>query len=176
MLNRYRLSLYLFALISLIGCKARDHHRATLKEALNRSIVKPQKIGNMMVIGETDLTDNRNVAAGIPEDKDGGRSTANDVVISRKQFVVAFDGKAKIPVWTAWQLTEQDVGRLDRMESFRGDKILNTFIEASPNTRTARTHDAKGATLRKLIASSSNCERGDPLSRTLDPSGFRPVA
>jgi DNA/RNA endonuclease G (NUC1) len=87
----------------------------------------------MMVIGEIDLTDNRNVAAGMPEDRDGGRSTAGNVIVSRKQYVVAFDGKAKVPVWTAWQLLEHDVGSMDRSEAFKGDEILNTFMEVNNN-------------------------------------------
>ena len=84
MLYRRRLSLFLIISLSLIGCKSRDERRAALQAALQKSIVKPAKIGSMTVIGETDLTDNRNVAAGIPEDNDGGRSTANDVIVSRK--------------------------------------------------------------------------------------------
>ena len=131
MLYRRRLSLFLIISLSLIGCKSRDERGAALQAALQKSIVKPAKIGSMTVIGETDLTDNRNVAAGIPEDNDGGRSTANDVIVSRKQYVVAFDGKAKVPVWTAWQLVEHDVGSIEHSEQFEGDEILNTFIEAN---------------------------------------------
>ncbi len=82
-----------------------------------------------MVIGDTDLTGNRNVAGGMPEV--GGRHpvSANDVILSRSQFVVAFDAKAKIPTWTSWQIVTDDVGETERSNDFRSDEILDAYLK-----------------------------------------------
>jgi threonyl-tRNA synthetase len=51
------------------------------------------------------------------------------VILSREQFVVSFDSKAKVPAWTAWQVSSHDMGTTERNDGFRSDEILNRYIE-----------------------------------------------
>jgi endonuclease G len=116
--------------IPLLACKSRDERMSKLAESLNSAVVAPGKIGNLMVIGDTDLTGNRNVAGGIPElSTGGGNQAAPDVILSRSQFVIAFDSNAKVPAWTSWQVNGNDLGSTERSDRFQNDEILDTFLE-----------------------------------------------
>ena len=114
----------------LVGCRSRDQRMSKLAEAVNQSVVPPGKIGDATVIGEINLDGNRNISAGFPSVTAPRIATISDVVLSREQFVVSFDSKAKVPAWTAWQVVAGDVGSADRSNGFRSDEILNQYIEA----------------------------------------------
>ncbi len=116
-------------LVPLGACKSRDQNMAKLADRLNQSVVSPRNLGGAMVIGDTDLTGNRNVAGGMPEVQGSYPVAANDVLLSRTQFVVAFDAKAKIPTWTSWQIVNDDVGQTDRSKDFKSDEILDAYLK-----------------------------------------------
>jgi endonuclease G len=80
------------------------------------------------VVGDSPLVDNRNVD-GWKLDGDAF-DASNTLVVSRQQFVVAFNTKEKVPRWTAWQVLPEDIGSVERSNSFQPDSILNGFIEA----------------------------------------------
>ncbi len=122
--------LMLGSLSSALGaCKSRDEQSSKLMDALKESIVLPRNIDGAMVVGDTDLTGNRNVAAGLPKQGHKRSAASGDVYLSREQFVVSFDSKAKIPAWTSWQIVDRDIGSVDRGNEFRSDDILNKFLE-----------------------------------------------
>ena len=115
--------------IVLVGCRSRDQRMSKLAEAVNESVVAPGKLGNAAVIGDTNLEGNRNVFAGYPTVTGPRVATVSDVILSREQFVVSFDSRAKVPAWTAWQVNSQDMGTTERNDGFRSDEILNRYIE-----------------------------------------------
>ncbi len=117
--------------LTSVGCRSRDQRMSRLKDELNESIVSPRNIGGAMVVGEINLTGNRNVAGGLPKMLPNAIAMNADVYLSREQFVVSFDSKAKLPAWTAWQLVKADLGHVSRQNNFRGDEILNTFFEVT---------------------------------------------
>jgi hypothetical protein len=94
----------------LVSCRARDERMASLQKALGDTLVQPQKIGDAAVIGDIDLTGNRNVEAGLPKFTASSFIPKSDVYLSRKQFVIYYNVKAKIPAWTAWQVVDTDLG------------------------------------------------------------------
>lgn len=117
-----------FVSISIFGCRSRDDQMASLQKALSNTIVQPQKIGEAMVIGDTDLTGNRNIEGGLPKFTQTSFAPRSDVYLSRKQFVIYYNVKAKIPAWTAWQVVDTDLGEQVRSNRFRSDDILNNFM------------------------------------------------
>lgn len=116
-------------LTPLQACRSRDQRMAKLTDNLNAAVVSPRNLGGAMVIGDTDLTGNRNVAGGMPEVGGSHPVAANDVILSRSQFVVAFDAKAKIPTWTSWQIVAEDVGETERSNDFKSDEILDAYLK-----------------------------------------------
>ena len=130
---------------ALGACKSRDKRASKLTDVLNQSIVLPRNIDGAMVLGDTDLTGNRNVAAGLP--KQGGRrsAAAGDVYLSREQFVVSFDSKAKVPAWTSWQIVNRDVGKVDRGTEFHADDILNSYLEMRSKELGVTPEDYRGS-------------------------------
>lgn len=117
-----------FVSISVLGCRSRDDQMASLQKALSNTIVQPQKIGESMVIGDTDLTGNRNIEGGLPKFTQTSFAPRSDVYLSRKQFVIYYNVKAKIPAWTAWQVVDTDLGEQLRSNRFRSDDILSNFM------------------------------------------------
>lgn len=129
---------------ALGACKSRDERASLLKDSLKESIVLPRNIDGAMVVGDTDLTGNRNVAAGLPKQGLRRSAASGDVYLSREQFVVSFDSKAKIPAWTSWQLVNRDVGKVDRGNEFRSDDILNTYLEVRSKELGVTPEDYRG--------------------------------
>lgn len=123
-------SMLLMMLVMLVaGCRSRDQRMSKLKDELSESIVNPGRIGNAMVVGEVNLTGNRNVAGGLPRLLESPMARDTDLFLSREQFVVSYDSKSRIPVWAAWQVVKSDLGPVLRQPSFRSDEILNTYYE-----------------------------------------------
>lgn len=118
----------------LVSCRARDDRMASLQKALGDTLVQPQKIGESMVVGDTDLTGNRNVEAGLPKFMSTSFMPKSDVYLSRKQFVIYYNVKAKIPAWTAWQVVDTDLGEQKRSNRFRSDDILNGYLRVKERT------------------------------------------
>jgi len=114
---------------ALIGCRSRDDRMAKLQAALDSNVVLPKKLDGAMVLGETNLTGNRNIEGGLPSLPSSFHESTDDFYLSRKQFVILYNAKAKVPVWTSWQLVKSDLGEQTRTNSFRGDPILNTYME-----------------------------------------------
>jgi endonuclease G len=124
-------SVFILGLISsaMFACKSRDERMSKLADEVKSSIVSPGNIGGALVVGDTDLTGNRNVAGGLPKSSSSRSQALGDVVLSREQFVVAFDSKSKVPAWTSWQIVSKDVGDAERSNEFRSDEILNKYLE-----------------------------------------------
>ena len=114
---------------TLVGCRPRNQQPSTLKSSLQASIVMPGRIGNAMVVGETNLTGNRNIEGGLPKIISANVAASEDLYLSRQQFVVSFDTKARVPAWTAWQVVRGDLGEVARSDKFRSDEILNMYLE-----------------------------------------------
>lgn len=114
---------------NLSGCRPRGQHTSTLKDQFSASIVLPRQIGNALVVGETNLTGNRNIAWGYPKIVSEKIAANEDIFLSRQQFVVSFDSTAKVPAWTAWQVIQKDLGDVERSDEFRSDEILNAYLE-----------------------------------------------
>ena len=115
--------------ILVVGCRPRNQQHSTLQESLQAAVVMPRQIGRSMVVGDTDLTGNRNISGGLPSAVSELIAAKEDVYLSRQQFVVSFDVKAKVPAWTAWQIVKTDLGDVARSDNFRSDEILNTYLE-----------------------------------------------
>ncbi len=115
--------------VSLNSCRSRDHRMSKLKDELSESIVNPGRLGGAMVFGEVNLTGNRNVGGGLPRLVGGRSHTKTDLYLSREQFVLSYDGDARIPVWAAWQVVKSDLGDVLRQPAFRSDHILNAYLE-----------------------------------------------
>lgn len=130
--------------VSVIGCRSRDEQMNSLQKALGNTLVQPQKIGNAMVIGDTDLTGNRNVEGGLPQFTQTNFAPTSDVYLSRKQFVIYYNVKGKIPAWTAWQVVDTDLGPQTRSNRFRGDEILNNFMRAKERVEGVSSGDYSG--------------------------------
>lgn len=119
-------------LTATAGCKSRkDQAVSALSSFMNSKKVAPESVDGVPVVGESDLTLNRNVRSGLPVIKDGDDNSL--LLLSRPQFVVAFDTQSKVPVWTAWELAAKDIGSVDRADSFRSDDILNEYIRLKRN-------------------------------------------
>ena len=130
--------------VSVIGCRSRDEQMNSLQKALGNTLVQPQKIGNAMVIGDTALTGNRNVEGGLPQFTRTNFAPTSDVYLSRKQFVIYYNVKGKIPAWTAWQVVDTDLGPQTRSNRFRGDEILNNFMRAKERVEGVSSGDYGG--------------------------------
>jgi endonuclease G len=139
-------NLVLLSLIatSLIACRSRDEQANSLMKALGNSVVQPQKIGDALVIGDTDLTGNRNVEGGHPKFTQTSFAPRSDVYLSRKQFVIYYNVKAKVPAWTAWQVVKSDLGEQTRSNRFRSDDILNGFMRAKERVNGVSSDDYGG--------------------------------
>ncbi len=128
----------------LVSCRARDERMASLQKALGNNLVQPQKIDDAIVIGDTDLTGNRNLEAGLPKFTASSFAPKSDVYLSRKQFVIYYNVKAKIPAWTAWQVVDTDLGEQLRSNRFRGDDILNNYLRVKERTEGVSADDYGG--------------------------------
>jgi endonuclease G, mitochondrial len=131
--------------MSVFSCRARDEQMISLQKALSSTVVEPQKIGNAMVIGDADLTGNRNVEGGLPKFTQTSFVPRSDVYLSRKQFVIYYNVKAKIPSWTAWQVVDSDLGPQTRSNRFRSDEILNNFMRAKERLDGVSSDDYGGS-------------------------------
>jgi len=134
----------LAGIAALVGCRPRSQQNSTLTDSLQASIVMPRQIGKAMVVGDTDLTGNRNIFGGFPRIISERVAANEDVFLSRQQFVVSFDSKAKVPAWTAWQVVKQDLGDVARSDNFRSDSILNTYLELRERNLGVVPEDYKG--------------------------------
>ena len=114
---------------AILSCRPRSQTLSKLQDLLDSSIVAPGKIGNALVLGDTDLTRNRNIAAGFPTILSDRLASPMDLFLSREQFVVSFDSAAKIPAWTSWQVVKNDLGTTVRQNNFKSDDILNKYLE-----------------------------------------------
>lgn len=139
-------NLVLMSLIatSVIACRSRDEQANSLMKALGNSVVQPQKIGDAIVIGDANLTGNRNVEAGLPKFTQTSFAPRSDVYLSRKQFVIYYNVKAKVPAWTAWQVAKSDLGEQTRSNRFRSDDILNNFMRAKERVNGVSSDDYGG--------------------------------
>jgi endonuclease G, mitochondrial len=127
----------------LVGCRPRNQQHSMLANSLQASIVMPRQIGGALVVGDTDLTGNRNIAGGFPRIVSQQIAASEDVYLSRQQFVVSFDSQAKVPAWTAWQIVKTDLGDVARSDDFRSDEILNTYLKTRPRVPGVSPQDYK---------------------------------
>jgi endonuclease G len=127
----------------LVGCRPRNQQHSTLKDSLQAAMAMPLQMGTAMVVGETDLPGNRNISGGFPRAVSELIAANDDVYLSRQQFVVSFDIKAKVPAWTAWQIVKSDLGDVARSDNFRSDEILNTYLQTHQKTSGVSPEDYK---------------------------------
>jgi DNA/RNA endonuclease G (NUC1) len=122
--------LTVLVLTSAAGCKSREKKSLSeLDDVTASHVVAPRLVEGTPVLGEVALTGNRNVLGGMPEG-DYALDSRNTVVLSRGQYVVAFNTKAKVPRWTAWQIVKSDIGDVERSNEFLSDDILNGFMQS----------------------------------------------
>lgn len=135
-----RLAQYLLigmvSIVSLAGCRSRHQHQL---EAQDRFMLTEEALPGQTghaVVGDADLPSNRNIAGGLPRSLSHFLGVDDDrVYLSRHQFVVSFNVKAKVPLWTAWQVVRTDLGDVSRSDNFRGDDILNNYLESKKQIR-----------------------------------------
>lgn len=94
-----------------------------------------------VVVGDTPIIDNPQVAAGIPS---SGQSQT--ITVSRKQYVVSWDYIRRIPEWVAWTLNKRLLGDVSRSNVFRLDRDLDEAL-ADENQESVAPNDYKGSCL-----------------------------
>ena len=110
------------------ACRPRTKNSSALQSFTDAHAVAPHQLNGVPVVGEIALTSNRNVIGGLPV---GGAAfdETSTLIVSRPQFVVAFNTVAKVPRWTTWQIKESDIGDIERENQFQSDDILNKYLE-----------------------------------------------
>ena len=75
------------------------------------------------VVGDIPLEKNPQVSLGRPSS-----SNSNAITVSRKQFVVSWDYRLRIPEWVAWTLNKRLLGDVARSNTFRFDWDLDEAL------------------------------------------------
>jgi DNA/RNA endonuclease G (NUC1) len=120
--------LVLLGLGVLNGCKPRQVTTELSKFTAANSVA-PNKLEGVQVVGETDLTSNRNVLAGVPSGI-GALDPSGTLIVSRSQYVIGYNTLEKVPRWTAWQVKASDIGSVERSDDFVNDTILDGYLKA----------------------------------------------
>lgn len=77
-----------------------------------------------IVLGDIPLEQNENLINTPPE----STNNLNEVIISRKQYVVSYNRKNRAPNWAAWKLESTDMGRVGRTNVFLADDVLENYL------------------------------------------------
>ncbi|WP_413290481.1 DNA/RNA non-specific endonuclease [Bdellovibrio sp. HCB337] len=84
------------------------------------------------VIGDVPLKQNANVL-GLPS------TPTDEVIISRKQYVISYNKERRSPNWVAWKVDAKSLGAADRTDKFQQDKELQEYLSQDPQTPPAVT-------------------------------------
>jgi endonuclease G len=105
-------------LVALAGCGS-DRDTTELSSS-SASFLK--------VIGNIPVENNLNGEVGIPSDLKRSFTANSGIVISRSQYILAWDLKRRAPVWTAWRLSASDIGTVGRRSTFKVDYELEQYL------------------------------------------------
>ncbi len=79
------------------------------------------------VLGDVDLSANPNLPGFLPS------SNQNEVLISRKQYVISYNPARREPNWVAWKVEKSDLGASGRSNNFVIDPDLEKYLAANPS-------------------------------------------
>jgi endonuclease G, mitochondrial len=85
------------------------------------------------VIGNIPLDKNPNILALPQVDKE------DEIIISRKQYLISYNKKRRSPNWVAWKLESSDIGNADRTNIFMRDFDLQIYLKEYGNGAKAVT-------------------------------------
>lgn len=97
--------------------------------------------GSAPVIGDVELNRNRHVALGVPAGNED-----HEIIISRSQYVVAWDSEHRGPGWVGWELTRKQLGSVGRSNVFRVDHDLVDYLNGS-GAEAVKPDEYKGSCL-----------------------------
>lgn len=77
-----------------------------------------------IVLGDLPIESNENILKNYPTSS----SNLNEVIISRKQYVVSYNRTNRAPNWAAWKLDSSDIGHIGRTNVFLADDVLENYL------------------------------------------------
>jgi DNA/RNA endonuclease G (NUC1) len=77
-----------------------------------------------VVLGEVPLSENENVLPIPPS----SLNNSTEVILSRKQYVVSYNRKTRLPNWTSWKVDVGDIGHIGRTNVFTPDRLLENYL------------------------------------------------
>jgi len=80
-----------------------------------------------VVLGSVPLTKNPNLAIEVPS------IPANEIILSRDQYVISYNKTRRSPNWVAWKLEADQIGSSGRSNLFLQDSDLENYLIKSPN-------------------------------------------
>jgi endonuclease G len=96
-----------------------------------------------LVLGDTPLEGNENIALGMPNRV---RGISHDIIISRSQYVLSWNPELRVTNWVAWKLDLNDFGEGRKRSSFRIDPDLRAYYSGS-GVEPVRPSDYTGSCL-----------------------------
>ena len=80
-----------------------------------------------IVLGSVPLSKNQNLAIELPS------IPANEIIISRDQYVISYNKTRRSPNWVAWKLESDQIGSSGRSNLFLQDPDLESYLIKSPS-------------------------------------------
>jgi endonuclease G len=77
-----------------------------------------------IVLGDIALENNVNLPNFMPE----STNDLNEVIISRKQYLLSYNRQMRLPNWVAWKLESSDLGHIGRTNIFLADDSLESYL------------------------------------------------
>ena len=77
-----------------------------------------------IILGDIPLEQNENIANVLPHSS----NDLNEVIMSRKQYVLSYNRKLRSPNWVAWKLEKTNIGSVGRSNNFQEDSILENYL------------------------------------------------
>jgi len=84
------------------------------------------------VLGDVPLKENANLL-GLPS------APTNEVIISRRQYVISYNKERRSPNWVAWKIDARSLGSADRTDKFEQDEELQKYLSRLPQAPPAVT-------------------------------------
>ena len=92
------------------------------------------------LIGDMPLDHNPNVGVGVPS-----VSSAPEVLISRKQYVISWNHQHRQPNYVAWRLRGADMGNVQRQNNFAVDPELERHLNQRGTGRAVEPEEYQGS-------------------------------
>ncbi len=92
-----------------------------------------------VVLGKVDLKHNENAAAFLPQSPD------DEILISRKQYVLSYNQMRRSPNWVAWELDATDIGNSGRSDVFWQDEDLQKYLSRTGKGSAVSPTEYKGS-------------------------------